>query len=91
MEIKRDFRNDLLKRKEIEVLLSEKGNPGFANCQKILASELKALEEVIVVRNVKNNFGSNEFLVDAFIYDSKEDLESIEPKKKEKKKAGGSS
>ena len=85
MKIERDFKNDLLKRRELEVLMDADSNPGFEGAKSMLAGELKVSEDVIVVRGVKGHFGSNEFLVDAFIYDSVEDKEKTEPKPKVKK------
>jgi len=86
MNVISEFRNDLLKRKEMIFSDSYDSNPGFAQVGKDVASETKADEAVVVVRGIKSEFGSNEFIVDAFVYDSIKDKEKIEPKKKEKKK-----
>ena len=53
-----------------------------------IVEKFKGDEESVVVKLVKNNYGANEFLVEALIYDSAEHRNKIEPKKKEKKKAG---
>ena len=43
----------------------------------------------VAVRPVKSHFGSNEFVVEAFVYDTAKDREMIEPKVKPKKVVGG--
>jgi len=88
METKKKFRNDLLKRNEIVIVNEYDSNPGFEKTKSDLASGLKVDAENIVIRRVGSHFGSNEFVVEAFVYDSPEDLAKVEPKKKEKKKAG---
>lgn len=85
MNIVKEFKNNLLKRKEIEIIGSYESNPGFEKTKKDIATHFKISEELIVVKNVKSSFGSNEFLISAFIYNSNNDKEKIEPKKKEKK------
>jgi len=83
-----DRRNDLLKRREIQLAMSSENNPGLEQARKFLAEKLKHPEEHIAIKSLKNNFGTNEFLIEALAYDSKEDKERIEPKPKIKKKAG---
>ena len=80
-----DIKNNLLKRREVKLVFSSAGNPGMQNSAKRIADHFKAQEERIVVKAVKGKFGRDTFLVDAFIYDSKEDKDKIEPKKKVKK------
>jgi len=85
MEIVNDFKNDLLKRREVEVVVKADSNPGFENVAKEIAKKFKSSEDTIAVRNVKSKFGRNTFLIDASIYESVEDKEKIEPKPKVKK------
>ena len=82
MSVVSNFRNDLLKRKEVEIIVEAGSNPGFEGAKEMIVKEFKANEDGIVVRGVKSEFGKKEFLIDAFIYDSKKDLEKIEPKSK---------
>jgi ribosomal protein S24E len=84
-----DFKNDLLKRREIKLIIEAQANPGFSNALKMIAEQFKSKEEEIVVKTVKSKFGRNTFLIDAFIYDSAQDKARIEPKKKVKKGAPG--
>lgn len=84
----KNFRNDLLKRNEIKVVMSADKNPGFANSLKLIAEHLKVKEENIVLRELKSSFGRDTFLVEIFLYDSVMDKDNVEPKKKAKKKEG---
>ena len=88
MDTIKDFRNDLLKRREVKLVVTADKNPGFADATKAIADKFKSNEDVIVVRTLKSKFGRDSFLIDAFIYDSVQDKNIFEPKKKEKKKEG---
>lgn len=89
MEIKFDARNELLKRREVQFVLNSEKNPGFENCAKMLAEKFGVGEENVSVKAVRSNFGAQQFLVEAFVYDSHEGKKKIEPKQKAKKTAGG--
>lgn len=80
----KDFRNDLLHRKEVKVIVEAENNPGFANAAKMIADKYKSSDENVSVKSVNSKFGRNTFLIDAYIYDSAQDRERIEPKKKVK-------
>jgi ribosomal protein S24E len=83
-----DFKNSLLKRREVEFEISADGNPGYEKAKEEVASKFSVSEDLIVIKTLKSKFGTNTFLIDAFIYDSKEDLESVEPKAKVKEGEG---
>jgi ribosomal protein S24E len=89
MKIISDNKNDLFKRREVKMVVENSGNPGFANALKLVAGQFKASEDNIAVHNVKGKFGRDTFLIDASIYNSKEDKEKTEPKPKMKKAAEG--
>ena len=89
MEIKKNFRNDLLKRKEILFVVEKDSNPGFEGVKQIAVDNFKTEAENVAVKFVKNNFGTHEFLVEVFVYDSKSDKERVEPKVKVKAAEGG--
>lgn len=74
METIKNIRNDLFKRKEISFMLESDKNPGFEGTRKIIADDFKIDEEAIDVYGVKGSFGSSKFKVDAYVYDSREDL-----------------
>ncbi len=82
MEIVREIKNELLKRKEIEASMSNIGNPGVEATLKMLASKFNAPEEHIVVNTIKNRYGMNVFDVRAYIYDSLEAKSRLEKVKK---------
>lgn len=88
MEVIEEFNNELLKRKEIIVSSAYESNPGFERVCKDVAGKFKADEALVVVRRIGSSFGSGEFVIDAFVYESVEAKNNVEPKKKEKK--GGS-
>ncbi len=81
-----DQRNDLLKRREVNIILDSDSNPGFENARKAIADKFKVDESVVIVRAVRSQFGRSNFLVNSVIYDSVSDKDKIEPKKKEKTK-----
>ena len=80
-----DFENKLLKRREIEIVVESESNPGFKSSKEIIVKQFKVPEDTVIVKNVKSEFGRHDFVVDAMIYDSKEDLEKLEGKQVEKK------
>ncbi len=85
MKILSEFRNELLKRKEIVADMKSGKNPGIQGALKAVAEEFKAKEENIVLRKVDSQFGSDNFIITASIYDSPEARASVEPRPKVKK------
>jgi len=83
-EIRKNLRNELLKRKEIEIVVERESNPGFENSKKLIVEKFKVPAENIVIKNVKSEFGRREFVIDAFVYDSIDYLKKIEQTKKGK-------
>ena len=88
MKILRDFKNNLLKRKEIRAEMDAVSNPGLAAVSKLVAEHFKTDEKQIVVKRIGSEFGENRFVIDAFIYDSAEVKAKVEPKTKVKKVEG---
>lgn len=88
MEILNETKNNLLKRTELQLKVPSKINPGFEQSKKSISEKFKAELDNIAVKRVINNFGTNEFLIEAFIYESLADKERIEPKLKAKKQPG---
>jgi len=85
MMIKKDFRNDLLKRREIKAVIEMDSNPGFEKVKNLIIDKFKVDESVLVMYGIKGSFGSRSFLIEFSIYDSASDKDKVEPKKKEKK------
>lgn len=89
MKIIKKQSNPLLKRHEISAVLMEQANPGLAKARSLLAQELNVAEELIALKKLKNTFGSNEFQLEAFVYDSLADLQRVEPQVKATVKKDG--
>ena len=85
MEVVKDLKNDLLKRREVKLVIESEKNPGFAEAIERIVSKFGANKDLIVINNVKSKFGRNTFLIDAFIYHSVEDRKKFEPEAKVKK------
>jgi len=81
-ETVKDVRNEFLKRREVEVVIDNHGNPGLKESKKVIVEKFKGSEPVIVIKHLGSEFGKKEFVIDAFIYDSVEDLKNIEPRNK---------
>ena len=86
MNLIKDFKNELLKRREIEISADYESNPGLKKVTQDIANHFKVSEELIAIKKIISKFGTNEFVVDAFIYNDVKHKEMIEPKKKEKNK-----
>jgi ribosomal protein S24E len=75
MNIKKDLKNELSKRKEIEFEIEAGKNPSFDEMKKLIAEKFSKSEDCIDVYGIKGSFGKNKFLIKGYIYDSKKDLE----------------
>lgn len=87
MKLISEFRNELLKRKEVKFSVEAESNPGFTKVIEECANHFKVENERVVIKRLWNNFGTMNFFVEAFVYDSIEDKNNIEPKPKVKKEA----
>ena len=85
MEVKKDIKNELFKRRELEIVLEEKSNPSFVDIQKKVSEKFKIPEENIQVLNIGNSFGRQIFDISVHIYDSKQKLDEIKNLSKTKK------
>lgn len=85
MEVKKNLRNELFKRNELILEFEDESNPGFEKSKKMISDELSKPEENIDVYSIKNRFGSKVFIIEAYVYDSKEDLENLVELRKTKK------
>jgi ribosomal protein S24E len=72
MEVKKDIKNDLMQRRELELVLDFDKNPSFADATRLIAQDFKANEDQIMVENVLGKFGRKTFLIKAAIYNTKE-------------------
>ena len=87
MKFEKDTRNELFKRQEISFELEADKNPSFSEIRSKIAEQTGKPEESIDVLNINGNFGSNIFNIDAYVYDSKEDLEKAQQKTQKQRKA----
>ena len=85
MKIISDFKNSLLNRREIVFVIGSEANPGKTGANKAIIDKFKTHEENIVIKKIMNNFGKKDFVIEAFVYNSKKDKEMIERKPKIKK------
>jgi len=88
MDVIKDFKNDLLKRREVKLIIESEKNPGFEVAAEKIVSKFGVDKDLVVVNTVKSKFGRKTFLIDAFIYHSAADKERLKPKAKVKKAAG---
>jgi len=82
-KILKHIKNPLLNREEYFLQIKSASNPSFIEVKKHLGKN----EELSVVKEVRGNFGRNEFNANVFVYDSKEAMTRIEkvPRKVRKK------
>lgn len=85
VKIIEDKKNELFNRREIKLELEADVTPSKVDALKVVVEQIKVAEENVAIKNVLGKFGSNVFNIVAFVYDSKEDKEKIEPKKKKQK------
>jgi len=78
----------LLARKEIkgEISFPEKATPSNNDIQSQIASEMKVDTKTVVVKHIYTSFGSCDAKVEAYVYNTVEDLKKIEPVTKAMKK-----
>jgi len=86
MEIKTNTRNELFSRNEIQGTVEAGKNPSYDEVKNMIAEKTAKNEENIEVLGIKGSFGSNKFEINAYVYDSKEDLEKAVQKTQKQKK-----
>jgi ribosomal protein S24E len=84
-------KNPIFDRKEIEVATVMNITPKIKEAEEFIGKEFSANPENIKIKKIKGRFGSNNFVITANIYSSKEEKDKIEtkiktPKKKKAKK-----
>ena len=86
IEMKSEAESPLLCRREVKAEISfDKVTPSNDDVKKAVAAKLKVDESLVAVKHIYTKFGKRYADVFAYIYASKEALDKIEPKKKEKK------
>ena len=88
MKILEEKENQLLKRKEIQIVLESEIVPSRASVEKLISEKFSAKIENMKIKKIQGKFGSKSFKITAKIYESEKDKNDTEiKKKKEKKKA----
>ena len=89
LKIIEETEKPLLSRKEIKAEITfDKATPSNEEVKKSVAAQTKADESLVVVKSIYTEFGATKATATVYVYTSKEDMEKIEPKKKEKAKPG---
>ena len=82
--------NPLLHRKELNGDITFTGTtPSNKQVQEELARKMGTHAELIAIRHVYGEFGGGKATFEAYAYETKEQFDKIEPKKKEKKAEPG--
>lgn len=86
LTIKEQKENPLLNRKEVYGEIQFKGaTPSNKEVSAELAKKMKVNEGCIRIQHIYGTFGTQAASLEAHVYESKEQLDKIEPKIKEKK------
>lgn len=88
MEVIKDFNNKLLKRRELLVNMKVDKTPSMIEAQDAISAGQKAEKDLVVIKSIRNRFGTREFEVEAFVYSNVEQKTKVERKPKVKKAAG---
>ena len=91
LTILKEKKNPVFDRKEIEVNVKMDVSPKIKEAEELIGKEFSANPENVKIKKVKGRFGSNNFIITANIYSSKEEKDKVEtkiktPKKKKTKK-----
>ena len=84
-KIAKEKENALFNRKEIKGFIESEIVPSRAETLEILSKKFKVPRENIKIKKIIGKFGSKTFSVEANIYSSEKDKDSIELKKKKEK------
>lgn len=84
MEIKitEEKENPLFKRKEIKAVMHSEKSPSREEVATLLSKKLSMPSEGVKIKKIHGNFGSKTFNIEANLYSTKENKDSVELKKK---------
>ncbi len=77
--------NSLFNRREVEINVETNVAPKIKEAEEFIAKEFSSSPENVKINKIKGRFGSNNFVITAKVYNSKEDKDKIEPKSKKEK------
>ena len=81
--------NSLLHRYDVIAKKAYASNPGVTVVKEDVAKHFNKSVDCVVVQDVRGGFGSNEFTIEARVYDSADKLVAVEPKPRVKKVEAG--
>jgi ribosomal protein S24E len=87
--ILKEKKNPIFNRREIEVNAVMNVSPKIKEAEEFIGKEFSADAENVKIKKIKGRFGSNNFVITANIYSSKEDKDKIETKIKTPRKKKG--
>ncbi len=88
METIQEKHNPLFGRKEVALKLTEVDfPPKMDEAAKIVAEKFSVSEDTVHVEKIDGKFGTNDFIITAEIYNSKEEKERLNSINKKKKKS----
>jgi len=82
LKILEEKNNALFRRKEIRASLESETTPSRSHVLELLSKKFEIPKENIKIRGIKGSFGVKNFSIEANIYHSKEEKETVELKKK---------
>lgn len=82
LKIIEEKNNPLFGRKEIKAVIESEKTPSRAQVLELLSKKFSASPESIKILGIKGSFGVKKFSIEANIYQSKEEKEMVELKKK---------
>jgi len=74
--------NTLFNRKEVKVEVESSSTPGREEATNAIAHEFKVIADAVKIMGIQGIFGTSVFKIRANVYDSKEDKDAVELKKK---------
>ena len=92
MQIKDIKKNEepLLARTRLNAIVEyDKATPSYSESTSLLATHLKADQSLIAIRHIYNSFGQRKSEIIAYLYNSKDKMQLIEPKKAKTEQKSG--
>lgn len=86
LKIISENQNELFKRKEIEANVDAEVTPSKVEVEKLISEKFSTSPEKMFIKNIKGKFGSRTFKIVVNIYNSQEEKQAIEFRKKKEKK-----
>jgi len=85
IKVTKEIENPLFKRKEIQLEVSAEITPSKTEVDKLLSEKYSSNPDKIRIKRITGNFGSKRFKIEANLYESEEEMYSIERFSKKEK------